>query len=404
MTQKSRATYQAALTTRINDNSSEDITPQDVREELTDVTDSAVFLSNEWQYAKKGPSPVIAASTANITVSTLYDGDSVDGVTVSTGDRVLLKDQSTASENGIYVILGVSTSPTRATDFNSTDTVFLGSEVYVEQGTANAKSTWVLTAPTGTITVGTSNLTFQRYPLTNGTTNDGIITYNSSTGEFQVESNATFDGTTLTVTGIIAIDNIILNSSTVSHSANNGSIELRGGSNAANSSIFINGSGAANPYDIVFQDSLSADLLRWDNSATNWDFNGTDVIGMGDVTIDDGLVVGSPTGGNKGTGTINATAVYDDNVLLTDYVFESEYLGSPKDKKHAEYKRKSLDEEKKHVKEKLHLSTIIGREEWETKGKSSTGQLINQIWETVETQFLYIVELQERIKKLEEGI
>jgi hypothetical protein len=40
-------------------------------------------------------------------------------------------------------------------------------------------------------------------------------------------------------------------------------------------------------------------------------------------------VVGSPTGGNKGAGTINATAVYDDNTLLTDYVFEQYFLGKP---------------------------------------------------------------------------
>lgn len=42
----------------------------------------------------------------------------------------------------------------------------------------------------------------------------------------------------------------------------------------------------------------------------------------GATQLDGSLVVGSPTGGDKGAGTINAVAVYDDNVLLTDYVFD----------------------------------------------------------------------------------
>ena len=39
------------------------------------------------------------------------------------------------------------------------------------------------------------------------------------------------------------------------------------------------------------------------------------------VTVAQGVQVGSPTGGDKGAGTLNANAVYDDNTLLTDYVF-----------------------------------------------------------------------------------
>ena len=55
-----------------------------------------------------------AATTANITISTaLNNGDTLDGVTLSTNDRVLVKDQSTSSENGIYV---VGASPARASD------------------------------------------------------------------------------------------------------------------------------------------------------------------------------------------------------------------------------------------------------------------------------------------------
>ena len=128
----------------------------------------------------------------------------------------------------------------------------------------------------------------------------------------------------------------------------------------------------------------------------------TSNIERGTIESNGGLVWGSPTGASKGAGTINAVGVYDDNVLLTDYVFEKYYDGQVEDEKHADYEMKTLQEEIQHTKDKKHLSTMIGREEWEESGKASTGQLINQLWETVETQFLYIKQLEERIAKLEQ--
>ena len=54
------------------------------------------------------------ATTANITIATaLNSGDSLDGVTLANGDRVLVKDQSTATQNGLYV---VGDTPVRADD------------------------------------------------------------------------------------------------------------------------------------------------------------------------------------------------------------------------------------------------------------------------------------------------
>jgi hypothetical protein len=112
------------------------------------------------------------------------------------------------------------------------------------------------------------------------------------------------------------------------------------------------------------------------------------------------IVVGSPTGGNQGAGTINAQGVYDDGVLLTDFVFEKYYEGKARDERHADYEMKSLSEEVAHTKERMHLSTMPSREEFESK-KMSLGDMATRLWETVETQFLYIKELEERISKLE---
>lgn len=124
------------------------------------------------------------------------------------------------------------------------------------------------------------------------------------------------------------------------------------------------------------------------------------------VQIDDALVVGNPTGGDQGTGTINAVEVYDDGSLLTDYVFdhyldnkikETDIKNNPELKN---YKRYSLKQAWNFVKDNHHLPTMVGREEW-LESRSSLGQLTNQLWETVENQFLYIKELEERIDKLE---
>lgn len=104
------------------------------------------------------------ATTATLTLATgVENGDTIDGVTLATGDRVLVKDQSTASENGIYTV-NASGAPTRATDFDAQSEV-LGSIVLVQEGTANADTLWILTN-NATITIGSSNLSFSQ--LTTG--------------------------------------------------------------------------------------------------------------------------------------------------------------------------------------------------------------------------------------------
>jgi hypothetical protein len=106
---------------------------------------------------------VRAATTGPITIATqLENGDTLDtSVTLATGDRVLVKDQSTASENGIYTV-NATGAPTRATDFDTTAEVTPGAFTFVEEGTANGDSGWVLTN-NGTITVGTTGLTFAQF-------------------------------------------------------------------------------------------------------------------------------------------------------------------------------------------------------------------------------------------------
>lgn len=89
--------------------------------------------------------PVVAASTTSLTKSSdVENGDTLDGVTLSTGDRVLLKDQSSAAENGVWVV-AASGAPTRSTDLDE-PSEFTGATVYVSGGSANAGNSYTQTA------------------------------------------------------------------------------------------------------------------------------------------------------------------------------------------------------------------------------------------------------------------
>jgi hypothetical protein len=102
-----------------------------------------------------------ATTTAVLLASGLEDTDVIDGVTLATGDRVLVKNQGTASENGIYVVQA-SGAAVRATDFDGTGEVSGGAFTFVEEGTVNADSGWVVTS-NGAITVGTDAIAWVQF-------------------------------------------------------------------------------------------------------------------------------------------------------------------------------------------------------------------------------------------------
>lgn len=101
--------------------------------------------------------PVRAASTANVTIAS--PGTTIDGVTLASGDRILLKDQSTARDNGIYIFNGSSSSMTRSTDADSSAEVKAGTYTFVTEGTTNGDTSWVLSTD-NPIVLGTTSLAF----------------------------------------------------------------------------------------------------------------------------------------------------------------------------------------------------------------------------------------------------
>lgn len=116
---------------------------------------------------------VRAATTANITLS---GAQTIDGVSVIAGDRVLVKNQSTGSQNGIYVAAAGAWS--RATDADTDAEVTAGMFTFVEEGTVAAGYGYVLTTP-NPIVVGTTALTFSPFSSAgsiSGTTNRITVT------------------------------------------------------------------------------------------------------------------------------------------------------------------------------------------------------------------------------------
>jgi hypothetical protein len=131
---------------------------------------------------------VRAATTANITIATaLNNGDTIDGVTLATDDLVLVKDQSTASQNGIYV---VQSSPARD-DLYDTFIEHVGALVAVSEGTANADTMWLCTADKGG-TLDSTAITWTKVtPQTAGTVTS-------------IVAGSGLTGGTITSTGTIA--------------------------------------------------------------------------------------------------------------------------------------------------------------------------------------------------------
>lgn len=123
---------------------------------------------------------VRAATTANIVLS---GTQTVDGVALVAGDRVLVKDQVSASTNGIYVVAIGAWD--RAHDANTSSKAHAGIFTFVAEGTVNADSGWVLTT-NDPITLGTTALTFTQF---------------SGAGQITAGDGLTKSGNTLNVVG-----------------------------------------------------------------------------------------------------------------------------------------------------------------------------------------------------------
>jgi len=142
------------------------------------------------------------ATTANINLSNaLENGDTLDGISLVTGDKVLVKDQTDATENGIYLV-PASGAASRDPDFNTVDEL-AGQLVIIQEGTTNEDTIFLCTTDTGG-SIGSVNIVFtQVQPAFTGTVTS-VAVADAGSSEFTVT------GSPITTSGTInlAVNNI----------------------------------------------------------------------------------------------------------------------------------------------------------------------------------------------------
>ena len=113
--------------------------------------------------------PAVAATTGTNITLTAGAPNTLDGVTLHTNDRVLVKDQSDDKQNGIYYVAtlgsGANGTWTRTTDADTGAELVTGSYIFISGGTVNVQSSWTMVT-TGTITIGTSSITWNLFSQT----------------------------------------------------------------------------------------------------------------------------------------------------------------------------------------------------------------------------------------------
>jgi len=116
------------------------------------------------------------------------DGDVIDGVTLGTGDRILLAEQTTSTEDGIYIV-AASGAPARSADAQ-TGATFAGVFLFVEEGTANADKGLVCTNDQGSDVVGTDNLAFVLFSSAGAVTGGNGIDVSSGVISVDLDTDA----------------------------------------------------------------------------------------------------------------------------------------------------------------------------------------------------------------------
>jgi hypothetical protein len=288
--------------------------------------------------------PVRVATTGNITLSGLQ---TIDGVAVVKGDRVLVKNQITASENGIYIVL----SSIGATDFwlrsndlqNGTNAANI--TMFVNEGTTYADLMIICTNNSGSDVVGINNLVFITYGdavsvVPGGNPSD--VQYNNN-GAFGGSSFLTFDPSTIPG-GILPISSAIQGTLSIgpTNSPNWGRItgkDAISSSGNAGSNLFISGGtgdGAGNGGFLALTGGYStlgsgADINIMGGGSGNVNGNGGSVVLNGGLGSAKGGDISITSGeGNNFSGNINivanSSAVIRGYILLTTYGIDTYFI------------------------------------------------------------------------------
>jgi hypothetical protein len=156
--------------------------PSSAQDAATKAYVDAAAAGIDWKASVR-----VATTAAGTLASSFENGDAIDGITLATGNRILIKDQASGAENGIYVV-AASGAPTRATDADSSAEVTGGLAVFVEEGTVNADTGWLITN-NGAITVGTTALVFAQFTSLGQITAGAALTKTGSTLDVAVDGS-----------------------------------------------------------------------------------------------------------------------------------------------------------------------------------------------------------------------
>ena len=138
-----------------------------------------------------------AATTGNISLTTdLQNGDTIDGVTLVTGDRVLVKDQTTATQNGLYIV--VASGAASRDPEHDTIAELSGGMVVVNQGTSNDNKIFLCTTDSDGV-IGSTNITYTQVTPSNVGTVTSVAVADSGSSEFTVT------GSPITSSGTISL-------------------------------------------------------------------------------------------------------------------------------------------------------------------------------------------------------
>jgi len=186
-----------------------------------------------------------AATTANVTLSSdLQNGDTIDGVTLATGDQVLVKDQSTASQNGIYTVVASGTA-SRSTEYDAIAEIS-GQMVVINQGSTNDNTIWLCTT-NSSASLGSDSITFTKITPSNTGTVTSIGIADAGAGEFTVGSTPVTSSGNITL-AINSIADSKLATISTAGKVDIGALEIDGatdiGANLASTDLIIVDDGA----------------------------------------------------------------------------------------------------------------------------------------------------------------